>query len=151
MLTSSSNRSRPRKFSKIQMESCIHQELNIPEIARKLGVSSSSVRQWCLTWGFTPPNRIRARSEKSRARLYSLYESGANITSIASDLGCCRATVVTMLREEGLYSPKKQLPNWARPIVQSMLLAMEDYLGGVPPKKGHYDLIARVVKLIRPD
>ena len=151
MLTSSSSRSRPRKFSKIQMESCIHQEMNIPEIARKLGVSSSSVRQWCREWGFTPPSRIRARSDKSRARLYSLFESGANITAIAHDLGCCRDTALKMLREEGLYSPKKELPNWAKPVVQDMLLALEDYLGGVPPKKGHYDLIARVVKLIRPD
>lgn len=56
-----------------------------------------------------------------------------------------------MLREEGLYSPKSELPNWAKPVVHDMLLALEDYLGGVPPKKVHYALIARVVKLIRPN
>ena len=56
-----------------------------------------------------------------------------------------------ILREEGLYSPKKELPKWAKPIVQDMLLALEDYLGGVPPKKDHYVLIARAVELIRPN
>lgn len=138
----------PRKFQRIELEELVlHQEMNVPMIAHALGISATSVRNWCRAFGFSLPQTIKARSKKGRALLISLYEEGLSITQIAKRLACCRQSVVNILREEDMYSPRRAIPKWARQTVKELTLALEDYIQGVPPKKAHYDLARKATQL----
>jgi len=137
----------PRKFKRIDLERLVLAGENIPTIAYHLGVSTTSVREWCETFGFPRPARVRARSKKGRAQLISLFEEGLSITQIARRVPCCRQTVINILKDEQLYSPRQSLPKWARGTVKELILALEDYIQGVPAKKAHYDLARRATQL----
>ncbi len=115
--------------------------LTCPAIARKLCVSTTSVRTWARILDIDLVKSIPLRDPRKLAEMIRLYEDGTYINNLAATFGCCRQTIVKILKEKGKYQ-SPPIPRGKSHVWSLAIAAEKAYLAGILTIQQQHDVRA---------
>jgi hypothetical protein len=124
----------PQKFTKEELTLLAKKGMIAPEIARKLKVSTTSIRQWAKEWDIPLVFRTHIRNPELTKEAVERYQKGESIHSLTLRFRCCRKTLITVLEEEEVYDkPLLPVPSQGTHLLHLAMAAEAAVFGHILP------------------